>query len=136
MCVCLIVQLCLTLGHPMDCSPPGSSVYGILQARISCHSLLQGIFPTQGLNPGLLHCRWILYHAGHQGSPYSAYSCYKILAIFPMLYSLSLLLIYFIHIPFNPHPCIFPPPPLFPLITTSLLSISVNISFLLYSLFL
>ena len=34
----------------------------------SC-SLLQGIFPTQGSNPGLLHCRWILYCLRHQGSP-------------------------------------------------------------------
>ena len=34
----------------------------------SC-SLLQGIFPTQGSNPGLPHCRWILYHLSHQGSP-------------------------------------------------------------------
>ena len=32
-------------------------------------SLLQGILPTQGWNPGLLHCRWILYHLTHQGSP-------------------------------------------------------------------
>ena len=32
-------------------------------------SLLQGIFPTQGSNPGLLHCRCILYHLSHQGSP-------------------------------------------------------------------
>ena len=32
-------------------------------------SLLQGIFPTQGLNPGLLHCRQILYYLSHQGSP-------------------------------------------------------------------
>ena len=31
------------------------------------YSLLQEIFPTQGSNPGLLHCRWILYH---QGSPF------------------------------------------------------------------
>ena len=34
-----------------------------------CHALLQGIFPTQGLNPDLPHCRWILYHLSHQGSP-------------------------------------------------------------------
>ena len=34
----------------------------------SC-SLLQEIFPTQGLNPGFLHCRWILYHLRHQWSP-------------------------------------------------------------------
>ena len=32
-------------------------------------SLLQGIFPTQGSNPGLLHCRWILYPLSHRGSP-------------------------------------------------------------------
>ena len=35
-------------------------------------SLLQGIFPTQGSNPGLLHCRWILYQLSHQGSPEDA----------------------------------------------------------------
>ena len=34
----------------------------------SC-SLLQGIFPTQRLNPGLLHCRWIFYQLSHQGNP-------------------------------------------------------------------
>ena len=32
-------------------------------------SLLQGIVPTQGLNPGLPHCRWILYQLSHKGSP-------------------------------------------------------------------
>ena len=36
---------------------------------VGSHSLLQGIFPTQGSNPGLLHCRWILYQLSHQGSP-------------------------------------------------------------------
>ena len=36
----------------------------------SC-SLLQRIFPIQGQNPGLLHCRWILYHLSHKGSPYT-----------------------------------------------------------------
>ena len=35
---------------------------------VSSYSLLQGIFPTQGLNPGLPHCRWILYQLSHQGS--------------------------------------------------------------------
>ena len=38
----------------MDCSPPGSSVHGILQARVGCHALLQGVFPIQGWNPHLL----------------------------------------------------------------------------------
>ena len=32
-------------------------------------SLLQGIFPTQGSNPGFPHCRWILYQLSHKGSP-------------------------------------------------------------------
>ena len=35
---------------------------------VGCHSLLQGIFSTQGLNPGLLHCRRTLYDLSHQGS--------------------------------------------------------------------
>ena len=52
-------------------SLPGSSVHRILQARIleGCHAFLQGIFPTQGLNPGLLHYRQILYCLSHQESP-------------------------------------------------------------------
>ena len=36
---------------------------------VGYHPLLQGIFPTQGSSPGLLHCRQILYHLSHQGSP-------------------------------------------------------------------
>ena len=35
---------------------------------VGCHFLLQGIFPTQGSNPGLPHCRQMLYHLSHQGS--------------------------------------------------------------------
>ena len=56
----------------MDCSPPGSSVHGDSPGKntgMGCHALLQGIFPTQGLNPGLPHCRQILYHLSHWGSP-------------------------------------------------------------------
>ena len=48
----------------MDCSLPGFSIHGIFR----CHFFLQGIFPTQGSNPGFLHCRWILYQLSHQGS--------------------------------------------------------------------
>ena len=36
---------------------------------MSCHALLQGIFPTQGSKPGHLHCKWILYCLSHQRSP-------------------------------------------------------------------
>jgi len=49
----------------MDYSLPGSSVPGDFLGKntgVGCHALLQGIFPTQGSNPGFLHCRWILYH--------------------------------------------------------------------------
>ena len=38
--------------------------------RVGSLSLLHGIFPTQGLNPGLPHCRQILYQLSHKGSPY------------------------------------------------------------------
>ena len=53
------------------CSPPGSSVHGDSPGKntgVGCHAPLQGIFPTQGSNPGLPHCWQILYHLSHQGS--------------------------------------------------------------------
>ena len=71
-CVCLLFQSCLTLCNPMDCSPPDSSVHGDSPGKntgVGFHVLLQGIFPTQGSNPGLPHCRRILYCLSHQGSP-------------------------------------------------------------------
>ena len=58
--VCLVTQSCPTLCDPMDCSPPGFSTHEDSPGKntgVGCHSLLQGIFPTQGLNLGLLHCR-------------------------------------------------------------------------------
>ena len=104
----------------MDCSPPGSSVHGILQARIlnglpcpppgrhlpnpgiesrspefqvdslpseppwkpkntgvGSLCLLQGIFPTQELNWGLLHCRRILYQLSYQGGPHMSLLSFK-----------------------------------------------------------
>ena len=56
----------------MDQSQLVFSLRGILQARILewvSHSCLQGIFPTQGSNPGLPPCGQILYHLSHQESP-------------------------------------------------------------------
>ena len=71
-CVC-VTQSCPTHCNPMDRSPtPGSSVHGDSPGKnmgVGCHALLQVIFPNQGSNPGLQHCRWILYHLSHQGSP-------------------------------------------------------------------
>ena len=54
-------QSCLTLCDPMDVHPGQNTGVG-------SHSLLQGIFPTQELNPCLPHCGWILYQLSHKGS--------------------------------------------------------------------
>ena len=72
MCVCVIHSV---MSNSLQ-------VYGLQPSRllcpwdslgkntgVGCHSLLFGIFPTQGWNPGLLRCRWILYHLSHKGSP-------------------------------------------------------------------
>ena len=67
MSVLLVPQWCLTLCDPVDCRLPGSSVHGILQARIlewGALFFIQEIFLTQRSNPGLLLCRQILYHPG------------------------------------------------------------------------
>ena len=70
--LCLVAQSCLTLCDPMDCNSPGSSVHEDSPSKntgVGCSALLQGIFPTQGSNPALLNCRWVLYRLRHQGSP-------------------------------------------------------------------
>ena len=73
MCVCVhmwsevkVAQLCPTLLRPHGLCSPWISPARVLEVG-SC-SLLQGIFPTQGLNPGLPHCRGINYQLSHQGS--------------------------------------------------------------------
>ena len=89
-----VAQSFPTLSDPMDCSSPGPSIHGIFQARVlewvaiafsdglysplnsprqntgvGGLSLLQGVFPIQGWNPGLPRCRRILYHLSHKESP-------------------------------------------------------------------
>ena len=62
-----VAQSCLSLCDPMDCT-----VHGISPGQntgVGSLSLLQGIFPTQGSNPGLPHCRWILYQLSHKVRP-------------------------------------------------------------------
>ena len=60
---CSVTKSRPTLCNPKDCSRPSISVHGIFKnTGVGCHFLLQGTFPTQGSNPCLLHCRWILYH--------------------------------------------------------------------------
>ena len=59
-----VTQSCLTLCDPMDCSWwdfPGKST------GVGCHFLFQGIFPIQGLDLGLPHCRQTLSHLSQQG---------------------------------------------------------------------
>ena len=63
----LVIQSCSTLFDPMDCSPPGSSVQGILREQVAI-PFSKRIFLTHGSNPSLPHCRQILYHLSHQGS--------------------------------------------------------------------
>ena len=70
--LCLVAQSYPTLCDPMDCSLPGSCVHRDSPGNntgVGSGSLLQGISPTQGLNPGLPHCRQILYCVNHQRSP-------------------------------------------------------------------
>ena len=61
-----ITQLCPTLCDLMDCCLWNSADQN---TGVGSLSLLQGIVPTQGLNPGLSHCRWILCQLSHKGSP-------------------------------------------------------------------
>ena len=71
--LCLVTQSCPTLCDRVGWSPLGSSVHGDSPGKntgVGCRALLQGIFPTQGANLGLPHCRWILYHLRHQGNIY------------------------------------------------------------------
>ena len=69
-----LVRLRLTLCNPMDCSLPGSSIREILQVSILewVDISSPGDLPNQRSNLGLLLCRQILYHLGHQGSPRNA----------------------------------------------------------------
>ena len=57
------VTICIDFGAQENWNSPGKNT------GVSSHSLLQGIFPTQGWNPGLLHCMKIIYCLSHQGSP-------------------------------------------------------------------
>ena len=85
--LCLAVQLCLTLCNLMDYSLPGSSVHRDSPGKnpgVDFHALLRGIFPNQRSNMGLPHCRQILYHVSHQGSPRILEgSLYLLKGIFP-----------------------------------------------------
>ena len=89
-----LLQSCPTLCDPMNCSPPGSIVHGDstgMNAGASDHALLQGIFPTQGSNPGLL--RLLHSQAGSlplappEKPPQSHYLPSKLLPLHPKVFS-------------------------------------------------
>ena len=78
--MCLVTQSCPTLCNPMDCSPPGSTVHGDspgTNIRVGCYALLQGIFPTEVLKPGLLHCRQIFLPSELLGKPINMFNILK-----------------------------------------------------------
>ena len=90
-----VAQLCPTLCGYMDCSLPGFSDHGIFQARV------QGIFLTQGLNPGLLWFRQMLYHLSHQGSYSATWETYLSIYIYIYIYiyiSLSICVCIYVYI--------------------------------------
>ena len=76
----LLLSLSLTwlVGTPWTVArqAPLSTGFPGKNTGVGCHSLLQGIFPTQGLNPGLLHCRWVHYPLSHQGNPSASVCCF------------------------------------------------------------
>ena len=72
LCCAELLQSCPILCDAMYYSLAGSSVREDSPGKktgVGCHAFLQGVFPTQESNLGLPHCRWILYHLNHQGSP-------------------------------------------------------------------
>ena len=85
----LVTQLCLTICNPIDsaaCSVPLFMEFSRQEYWSDCRILLQEIFPTQGLNLGLLHYRQILYPLSHQGSPNSDISMLNFLSIITLFW--------------------------------------------------
>ena len=67
--LCLVIQSCATLWPYVPARLLCSWGFSRQNAVLGYHALLQGIFPTHGLNPRFPHCGWILYHLSHQESP-------------------------------------------------------------------
>ena len=62
---------------------------------LGSHSLLYGIFVTQGLNSGLLHCRWILYYLSHRESPSESLSAITCCLLYPNTLSILIIVLYY-----------------------------------------
>ena len=70
LCAVLSRSSCVTLCSPMDSTCQDSHGDSPDQnSRGGCHALFQGVFPSQGSNPGLPPCKWILYQLSRQGRP-------------------------------------------------------------------
>ena len=113
--MCSVAQSCLNLCDTMGCSLPGSSVHGDTPGKntgVGWRALLQRLFPTQGLNPDLPHCRRILYRLNEQERPFwwtealiliksksilSVFSLWSVLSVYCLLnlYPSPNLLIYY-----------------------------------------
>ena len=97
----LFAQSCLTLCDSKDCSPPGSSVHGESPGKSGLPCPPPGDLPSLGI-PGLPHCRWLLYHLSHQGSPryilnYASIRKFETLPWWwPRCWDLSLFLVIFV----------------------------------------
>ena len=73
--MCMLSHCCAQLfvaPWTIDCQAPLSMECPGKNTGVGSHSLLQDIFPTQGLNLGLLYRRQILDHLSHHGSPYTS----------------------------------------------------------------
>ena len=80
---CSVSKSCPTLCSPVNCSPPGFSVHGDFPGKntgVGCHFLLQGIFPTQGLNPHLPRQQVDSSPLSHLGGPCESIPLFSLLS--------------------------------------------------------
>ena len=76
-----VAQSCPPLCDPMDCQTPLSEEFSRQEYWSGSCALRQGIFPTQGSNPGLAHCRQMLYQLSYQESPWLLFiGCNSVIA--------------------------------------------------------
>ena len=88
---------------------PWDSPFSRQYTGVGCHALLQGIFLTPGSNPSLPHCRWILYHLSHQGSPFLIlmYIIIIVTLIAILIYNFNLINIWILILKLSSYFCIF-----------------------------
>ena len=95
--MCLVISVVSNSGRPHGPEPASLLCPWDSPSKntgVGCHALLQGIFPIQGSNPGLLHCTWIFffYYLIHQGSPLYIHTCTSIPYTYTHIYSAPILI--------------------------------------------